>query len=103
MRAATIVTLALALTLAGACQQKSESASTASVPSSAPAPSAQPSLSPEQLGELGAQIQKNPDHAAELLTQHGFTPETFEKAIRDTTENPEASRRYAAAYKRASA
>ncbi|HUP59584.1 MAG TPA: hypothetical protein VNA69_04105 [Thermoanaerobaculia bacterium] len=101
MRVTTIVTLVLTLALAGACKQKTESASTATPP---PATSAAiPNLSPEQLGELGAQIQKSPDRAAELLTQHGYTPESFEKAIRDTTENPDASRRYAAAYKRASA
>lgn len=60
-------------------------------------------LTPEQLGELGAQIQKNPDRADQLLKHHGFTPESFEAAIRKVTENADASRRYAVAYRRASA
>ena len=98
MRSATIITLLLALTLAGACGGKQEYAS-----SSAPAASKGASLTPEQLGELGAQIQKNPDRAHELLTHHGLTEESFEKAIREVTENPDASRRYTAAYRKAGA
>jgi predicted transcriptional regulator len=100
MRAATIVTLVLTLTFAGACGGREKTASN-STP--APAASKSASLSPEQLGELGAQIQKNPDRAQELLTHHGLTPESFEKEIRAVTENPDASRRYAAAYRKASA
>lgn len=100
--AATTITLLLALTLAGACNQKSESASTSPAPQPA-AVTASPNLSPEQLGELGAQIKKNPDRANDLLTQHGMTQASFEKAIRDVTENPDASRRYADAYRRAGA
>ncbi len=103
MRAATTITLLLlALTLAGACNQRNESASTA--PATQPAAAtASSNLSPEQLGELGAQIKKNPDRANELLTQHGLTHASYEKAIRDLTENPDASRRYADAYRRAGA
>jgi len=97
MRHATILTLLLALTLAGACGGKEQSATATAQSSQAI------TLSPEQLGELGAQIQKNPDRAEELLTHHGFTPESFERAIRQVTEDPKASRRYAAAYRRASA
>ncbi|HEX2121499.1 MAG TPA: hypothetical protein VHL59_07645, partial [Thermoanaerobaculia bacterium] len=94
MRAATTITLLLlALTLAGACNQRNESASTA--PTSQPAVAASPNLSPEQLGELGAQIKKNPDRANDLLTQHGLTHASYEKMIRDVTENPDASKRYA--------
>jgi len=99
MRSATIITLLLALTLAGACGGKQDYAS-----SSSPAATAKTaSLTPEQLGELGAQIQKNPDRAHELLTHHGLTEESFEKAIRQVTENPDASRRYTAAYRKAGA
>jgi len=99
MRAATTFTLLLALALFGACGGKEKTASTA-------APSEQvanANLTPEQLGELGAQIQKNPDRAQELLSHHGLTPESFEQAIRNVTEDPAASRRYAAAYRKASA
>ena len=96
MRTATA--LLLSFMLVAACGGRETS--TAPAQSSA---SAAMNLTPEQLGELGAQIQKNPDRAQELLKHHGFTPESFEVAIRKVTENPDASRRYAAAYRRASA
>jgi hypothetical protein len=100
MRAATTITLLLLLTFAGACKQKQESAS-----NTAPAPEATRAaqLSPEQLGELGAQIHRNPDRAQELLSHAGLNEQSFEKAIRNVTENPDASRRYAAAYNKAGA
>jgi len=94
MRAAAILTLLLTLV---ACGGKQQQASNTAGPSTMNATA----LTPEQLGELGAQIQKNPDRAQELLTHHGLTPESFEKAIRKVTEDPDASRRYAAAYRRA--
>jgi hypothetical protein len=99
MRAAT--TLLLALTVTVACNQKQQQVST-NAPPAANRASAM-TLSPEQLGELGAQIQKTPDKANELLAHHGMTPESFEAAIRRITEDPDASRRYAAAYRRARA
>ena len=60
-------------------------------------------LTPEQLGELGAQIRKSPDRAKELLSDHGLDEKSFELQIRKVTEDPEASKRYTAAYKKASA
>jgi len=60
-------------------------------------------LTPEQLGELGAQIKKSPDRAKELLSQHGLDEKSFEAQIRKITEDPEASKKYAEAYKKASA
>jgi hypothetical protein len=60
-------------------------------------------MTPEQLGELGAQIRKSPDRANELLGDHGLDEKSFEAKIRKVTEDPEASKRYTAAYKKASA
>jgi len=82
--------------------QTAEPAAQQNAPSAAQSAGA-PTLTPEQLGELGAQIHKEPARADELLSQRGLTQESFEKAIRDVTESPEASRRYAASYKRAGA
>jgi hypothetical protein len=62
---------------------------------------AQKALGPEELGELGAKIQKNPSDAEKLLSQHGLTQESFQQAVRKIAESPEESKRYAAAYKRA--
>ncbi|HEX7831876.1 MAG TPA: hypothetical protein VF787_19625 [Thermoanaerobaculia bacterium] len=60
-------------------------------------------LTPEQLGELGAQLQKNPKDAQRLLTEHGLNEQQFEQAIRKLSEDPAAAKRYSASYKKASA
>lgn len=99
MRHAIAFTLLLMLVVA--CGQKEEVATTQQ-PTPAPAVKSA-SLSPEEMGELGAQITKQPERANELLAHHGLTAETFEKEIRRITENPEASRKYAAAFKRTKA
>ena len=59
------------------------------------------SLSPEDLGELGARIEKQPNDAQKLLSEKGLNDQSFEQAIRKIAEDPEASKRYAEAYKRA--
>lgn len=64
----------------------------------AAAPAVAESLTPEKLGELGAQIKANPDDADRLLSERGLTRESFEHAIRKTAEDPTASKRYAAAF-----
>ena len=58
-------------------------------------------LTPEQLGELGAEIKKHPDDANRLLSDRGLDQASFERAVRKVAENPEQSKRYAAAYKKA--
>jgi hypothetical protein len=93
------VCLTVMLSLA-ACQQKE--ATTAANPTPA-APVATATLTPEQLGELGGLIKNNPDRANELLTQHNMTRESFEKAVREVTENVDASKRYAASYRKTAA
>lgn len=101
MRNTTIATLALTAMLSlAACQQKQTATAT---PEPAAQSAATQALTPEQLGELGGLISNNPDRANELLAQHNMTRESFEKAIRDVTENVDASKRYAAAYKKTSA
>lgn len=100
MRAATTIALLLVLALAGACnQQRSEVASDQQ--SAAVTPAA--NLTPEELGAIGAEIRKEPARADQILSAHGLTQQTFEKAIRDVTESAEASKRYAEAYRKASA
>lgn len=63
----------------------------------------QADLTPEQLGELGAEIEKNPDAAQQLLTERGLNEQTFEQAVRKVSEDPAAARRYAEAYKKTQA
>jgi hypothetical protein len=87
--------LLLVLTLTNACSERKEVATTES-----PATTQKAALSPEELGTLGAQIHNSPDRANELLSEHGLDEVSFEKAIRDVTENAEASKRYAEAYRK---
>lgn len=107
MRQALTFTIVVLLALAGGCNQDQEKASVAtSGQPRAEAVQTQASsgeLTPEELGELGAQIRKEPDRAEALLTQHRLTKESFEAQIRKITENPDASKRYAEAYRKASA
>lgn len=108
MRNALTLTMVVLLALAGGCNQDQKAEAEAGVTANAkPAAEttqvAKHELTPEQLGELGAQIRKTPDRAADLLRQHGLTEQSFEAQIRKVTENPDASKRYAAAYRKARA
>jgi hypothetical protein len=97
----SISILSLVVMLA-ACQQQSRDESAATATPVAPT-AATSALTPEQLGALGAEIRKDPARADELLQQHGLTRATFEQQIRDVTESADFSRRYAEAYRKASA
>jgi hypothetical protein len=99
-----MIAVTLVLTLAGACKQKQTSAVTTPEPQQ-PAATAdvKQSMTPEQLGELGAKIEKSPEQASALLAEHGLNEKTFEQEIRKITEDPAASKRYAAAYEKAKA
>jgi nucleotide-binding universal stress UspA family protein len=99
-----LITMTVCLALAGACKQK-ETASVGAEPQPVVATSEekQVALTPEQMGELGAKIEKSPDRAATLLSEHGLNEKTFEQEIRKITEDPAASKRYAAAYEKAKA
>jgi hypothetical protein len=104
----TSMTLALcALLLAGACSND-QPAATAGASSSTPVAGQQAStppaqLTPEQLGELGAQIRKNPADAKRLLTERGLDEQKFEQAVRKVSEDPAAAKRYSESYKKAGA
>jgi len=95
--------LSLALLMPACGGRNAASAPATDAAASAEAPRSAIVLTPEQLGELGAQVTKNSDRADELLAQHGLSREAFEKAVRDVTENVDASKRYAAAYRRTAA
>ena len=101
MRIAATFALVLTLALAGACRNE-QTQTNANQPVPAQTANAAADMTPEQLGELGAQIRKDPARANDILSQRGMTPQSFEKAIRDVTENPDASKRYAEAYRKAS-
>jgi hypothetical protein len=93
----------LSLTLA-ACNQNTASKSEVNTSESTKGTTvASHEMSPEQLGELGAQISKDSSKAKELLSQHGLDEKSFEAKIRKVTEDPEASKRYAAAFEKGKA
>lgn len=98
MRKTLFAIVTISLLLAGACRQEQ----TTTAEGASPSVTAPHTMSPEELGELGARIRKQPERANELLGQHGMNQESFEQAIRKVTENPDDSRKYAEAYKRAS-
>ena len=98
MRNVLLITLTLSLALAGACNRTEQ----ATTPASEATVSAT-DLSPEQLGEIGGQIKKEPARAHEILSAHGLNEESLEAAIRKVTEDPDASKRYSAAFQKASA
>lgn len=104
MRHALTLTMVLLLALAGGCKQEAtETAAASGQPQTQATAPASQELTPEQLGELGAQIRKQPDRAETLLSERGLTRQSFEAQIRKVTENPDASKRYAEAYRKASA
>jgi len=97
MRRALSITV-IALVLAAGCKKNDQQAA---APASSPVVTSE--ASPEQLGEIGATIKKEPAKADEILAAHGMDQKSFETAIRKVTESPAASKRYAAAFKKASA
>ncbi len=103
MKKISIAIAALALILAFGCKNQSNYASTNPNNSNNSVSTQQTTnLSPEELGELGAKIKKHPSDAQKLLSEKGLTSQQFEQAVRKVAESPEDSKKYAAAYKKAS-
>jgi hypothetical protein len=103
MKSALFATLILAVALVSGCKQQQNAASTPGTTNDQTSATASTNMSPEQLGELGAQIKKHPRDANKLLSDRGLTEASFEKAIRQVTQDPDASKRYAAAFRKARA
>ncbi len=101
MKKTTIAIALMTLVLALGCNQKSSTTTDNTQPASSQETVSSESLTPEQLGEIGAQIKKHPSDAEKILTEHGLTMASFEKAIRDVSSDPAASRRYRDAYNKA--
>jgi hypothetical protein len=88
------------LVLAAGCKNNSSSTAASSDNNAATSVAAS-SLSPEDLGSIGAQIKKTPNDADKILADHGLNGQSFAAAVRKVSENPADAKRYAAAYKRA--
>ena len=98
----TLLALTMLMAIAACKNNTTTPATSSSAPASAntAVTTSAPSLTPEQLGELGASIHKHPTEGTKILSDRGLTQEQFERAIRQVSSDPEASKRYAAAYKR---
>jgi len=103
MKRISLIVAALALVWMFGCKnQSNNTASNATPGDNSTSVAQQSSLSPEDLGELGAKIKKNPNDAEKLLSEKGITQQQFEQAVRKVAESPDQSKRYAEAYKKAS-
>src|SRR6267142_791732 len=103
MKKSMILIALLALTLACNKQNGTASNDNNANPSGSSIASTASSLTPEQLGELGAKIKAHPKDAQKILADAGLTESAFETQIRKVSSDPAASKRYAAAYKKAAA
>jgi len=101
MKTISIAISVIALVLTFGCKKSTANAS-APASDNQGASVSQTNLTPEQLGELGAKITKSPRDALKILSDQGLTQQSFLQQMRHVTQDPEASKRYAAAYKKAS-
>jgi hypothetical protein len=103
MKNTSIAIAGLALVLTFGCKNQTDTTTSSATGSTTTNTSASSSssLSPEDLGELGAKIKKSPNDAEKLLSAKGLTAQSFEQQVRQVAQDPEASKRYAAAYKKA--
>jgi hypothetical protein len=95
--------LLTAFLVAGACSDESRTSVATPQQATTEATSQAANLTPEELGELGAKIEKQPGDAEKILSEKGLNEESFEQAIRKVAEDPAASKRYAESYKKAKA
>lgn len=97
-----VIAAATLVWMVGCKNQSNDTASNTTPSNSNTSVAQQSSLSPEERGELGAKIKKNPSDAQKLLSEKGLTEQQFEQAVRKVAESPDQSKRYAEAYKKAS-
>jgi hypothetical protein len=110
MRKQFTIIAAFLVVLAAGCKNQQTASNTESQAASKSAPNLSnppntaeaSTLSPEDLGTLGAAIKKQPNNADKLLADKGLNEQSFAAAIRKVSENPDSAKRYTAAYKKAS-
>lgn len=100
MRKISTIAAALAFVFVLGCKNHNQYQQTANSSGTASASQTSSSLTPQQLGELGAKIKKHPKDAEKILSEQGLTQQQFEQQVRKVAENPAASKQYAAAYKK---
>ena len=94
----SIIAVLISAAILSGCQKEGTAGTTGETAVETKA-AAEVNLTPEELGEVGAQIAKNPDNASSILESRGLNLASFEKAVREVTEDPEAAKKYAEAYR----
>ena len=74
-----------------ACQRAEE-------PAGGPETVAAAELSPAELGEIGAELDRSPERAEEILREKGVDPDEFEAAVREVAADVDAARKYSRAF-----
>jgi hypothetical protein len=98
----TIILLAIStFALTAGCKNNTPMTASNDGTASVAQSSSSSSLTPEQLGALGAQIKKQPNDADKLLAEHGLNEQSFAAAVRKVSETPADAKRYTAAYRSA--
>jgi hypothetical protein len=59
--------------------------------------------SPEELGRIGAEINRSPERADEILSQRGLDAASFEREVRRVSEDQNSAQRYAESFREADA
>jgi hypothetical protein len=59
--------------------------------------------SPEELGRIGAEINRSPERADEILSQRSLDPASFEREVRRVSEDQNSAQRYAESFRQADA
>lgn len=103
MKTFTTAFVLVLLVVGAACKNESSSSAESVSTHDTATTVTQSALTAEQLGELGAQIKKSPADAEKILSDHNLTQQSFEDQLRQVAQDPAASKRYAAAYKKAGA
>ncbi len=55
----------------------------------------------KKLGEIGAEINRNPDQTDSLLSKYDLTKEKFRNLLREISSSPKLSKRYREAFREA--
>lgn len=87
----------LVLTLA-ACKKEAETANGGDSASAGRTTAAD--MTPEQLGELAARISREPQKSEKVLQERGLDAASFEKAVREVSESPDAAKRYSESFRK---
>lgn len=98
---ATVASMALLLAATlGACGRSDDAGDPAAASSTAATGAeAAAGLSPEELGALGARLDREPERATDLLAAEGLSWEAYELAVRRVSADADQARLYSEAFR----